>query len=161
MIKDIVALTYRMTQDREAAFDLAQEAFISAWENLRRFRGKSMFQGWLYRIASNKTLNFLKKQSRRQTISIDSPSVGVVASQTPSDNPEQLLQKVELQKNVLDFMAGLPVQQRLVFDLRFYKGLAFEEITHITGKALGTVKSHYREAVNKLRTFAKQRGWKS
>jgi RNA polymerase sigma-70 factor (ECF subfamily) len=161
MMKDIVALTYRMTQDRESAFDLAQDTFVSAWENLRGFRGESMFQSWLYRIASNKTLNFLKQRSHRQAMSIDSAPVGAVASQVPSDNPEQSLREVELQKGVLDFMAGLPAQQRLVFDLRFYKGLTFEEIARVTGKALGTVKTHYREAVIKLRTLAKQRGWRS
>jgi RNA polymerase sigma-70 factor (ECF subfamily) len=159
MMKDIVALTFRMTQDRESAFDLAQDTFVSAWENLRGFRGESMFQSWLYRIASNKTLNFLKQRSRRQAMSIDSAPVGAVASQAPSDNPEQSLREVELQKGVLDFMAELPTQQRLVFDLRFYKGLTFEEIARVTGKALGTVKTHYREAVIKLRAFAKQRGW--
>jgi RNA polymerase sigma-70 factor (ECF subfamily) len=161
MMKDIVALTYQMTQDRESAFDLAQDTFVSAWENLRGFRGESMFQSWLYRIASNKTLNFLKQRSRRQAMSIDSEPVGAVASQVPSDNPEQSLREAELQKGVLDFMGGLPAQQRLVFDLRFYKGLTFEEITRVTGKALGTVKTHYREAVIKLRTFAEQRGWRS
>ena len=120
-----------------------------------------MFQSWPDWIASNKTLNFLKPRSHRPTMSLAATPVGAVASQVSSDNPERSLQEVELRQGVLDFMAGLPDQQRLVFDLRFYKGLTFDEIPRVTGKALGTVKTHYREAVIKLRTYAKQRGWRS
>lgn len=160
MMKDVVALTYRMTRERESAFDLAQETFISAWQNLRSFRGESTLQSWLYRIASNKALNYLKQRSRLQATSIDSVPTSLLVSETGSDDPERPLQKKELQKAILDFMAKLPAQQRLVFELRFYKELTFEEIARVTGKAVGTVKTHYREAIIKLRTFAKQRGWR-
>jgi len=59
MMKPIVALTYRMTQNREAAYDLAQDTFLAAWQNLSGFRGEAKFDNWLYRIATNKTLNYL------------------------------------------------------------------------------------------------------
>jgi len=160
MMKDVVATTYRMTQDRESAFDLAQETFISAWQNLSGFRQESKFESWLYRIASNKTLNFLKRRSHGQTSSIDSIPLSSMALGSNSHNPETPLHQKELQSVILNFMAGLPPQQRLVFDLRFYKGRTFEEIAQITDKALGTVKTHYRQAIIKLRAFAKQRGWR-
>ncbi len=160
MMKSVVALTYRMTQDRESAFDLAQETFISAWQNLPHFRGEAKFENWLYRIASNKTLNFLKQRSQRQTTSIESADIPLVSTGSTSNNPEVHLQEKELENDILAFMAELPAQQRLAFDLRFYKGLTFEEIAQITGKAIGTVKTNYREAVIKLRSYAKQRGWR-
>ena len=160
MMKDVVALTYRMTQDREGAFDLAQETFISAWQYLPHFRGEAKFENWLYRIASNKTLNYVKQRSHRRSASVDSVLEPSTASRSSSYNPEKRLYEKELQRDVLTFMAELPAQQRLVFDLRFYKGLTFGEIAQITGKAVGTVKTNYREAVIKLRTFAKQRGWR-
>ena len=160
MMKDIVALTFRMTQDRDSAFDLAQETFISAWQSLRSFRQKAKFESWLYRIAANKALNHLKQRSRRQTRSIDALDTEALISDLSSHNPEQRLRAKEMQKDVLGFMAELPDQQRLVFDLRFYKELAFEEIAGITGRAVGTVKTHYREAIIKLRAFAERKGWR-
>jgi RNA polymerase sigma factor (sigma-70 family) len=160
MMKDVVALTYRMTQDRDGAFDLAQETFVSAWQSLRSFREEAKFESWLYRIASNKALNYLKHRSKRPTMSIDSLETEASVSGPISRNPEQLLQVKEMQKDVLEFMAELPDQQRLVFDLRFYKELTFEEIAKFTGKAVGTVKTHYREAIIKLRAFAERKGWR-
>ena len=160
MMKDIVALTFRMTQDRDSAFDLAQETFISAWQSLRSFRQEAKFESWLYRIAANKALNHLKQSSRRQTRSIDALDTEALISDLSSHNPEQRLRAKEMQKDVLGFMAELPDQQQLVFDLRFYKELAFEEIAGITGKAVGTVKTHYREAIIKLRAFAERKGWR-
>ena len=59
-----VALTYRMTGDMDAAKDLAQDTFVSAWQNLSGFKGASKFESWIYRIASNKALNYLKRESR-------------------------------------------------------------------------------------------------
>ncbi len=160
MMKNVVALTFRMTQNRDSAYDLAQETFISAWENLRSFREEARFKGWLYRIASNKTLNYLKLHSTRQVTSLDAVKTETLALVSSSQDPEHQLHEKEMQRDVLEFMATLPDQQRLVFDLRFYKELMFEEIAEITGKALGTVKTHYRQAVIKLRAFAKQKEWR-
>lgn len=160
MMKDVVALTFRMTQDRDGAFDLAQETFVSAWQSLRSFREEAKFESWLYRIAANKALNYLKQRSRQPVASIDSFETEALVSGSGSHNPEQLLRAKEMQKGVLEFMAELPAQQRLVFDLRFYKELAFEEIAKITGKAVGTVKTHYRQAIIKLRGFAERKGWR-
>lgn len=159
-MKDVVALTFRMTQDRDGAFDLAQETFVSAWQSLRSFREEAKFESWLYRIAANKALNYLKQRSRQPVASIDSFETEALVSGSGSHNPEQLLRAKEMQKGVLEFMAELPAQQRLVFDLRFYKELAFEEIAKITGKAVGTVKTHYRQAIIKLRGFAERKGWR-
>jgi len=160
MMKDVAALTFRMTQDRDSAFDLAQETFVSAWQSLRSFREEAKFESWLYRIAANNALNYLKQRSKRPVASIDSFETEALVSGSGSHNPEQLLRAKEMQKDVLEFMAELPDQQRLVFDLRFYKELAFEEIAKTTGKAVGTVKTHYHQAIIKLRAFAERKGWR-
>ena len=158
MMNDIVALTYRMTGDRDAALDLAQDGFIAAWEKLGSFQRKARFASWLYRIVYNKTLNFLERSKRTKAFS--------GASEQSSEHgtgggvsPEQVLYRRELAQRVLQFMETLPPQQRWVFDLRFYKGLTFEEISRVTGRAGGTVKTHYREAVSKLREHAQSEGW--
>ena len=152
MMNRIFALTYKMTGERESARDLAQETFISAWTGLKDFRGEAKFESWLYRIATNKCLNFIKQ--KKETVDVD------VFAPVAADNPEADLHRAELRKGVLDFMAKLPAAQRAVFELRFYKGLTFEEIADLTGKAVGTAKTNYREAVIKLRQYAIEKGWR-
>ncbi len=159
-MKRMTALTYRMTQNRESALDLVQETFLTAWEKLHTYRGEAKFENWLYTIASHKTLNYLKKQSQRQENSWDEVSSDSMVPLTDYADPETQLREKEMREEILRFYQLLPDQQRVVFDLRYYKGLSFDEIAQVTGKALGTVKTHYREAVKKLREYAKQQRWR-
>ena len=156
LMNQVVALTYRMTGDRDTALDLAQETFVSAWEKLGTYRGEASLTSWLYRIASNKTLNYLKSKSR---LTGEEQLSEPVASEAGS-NPERQLQRKELAERVLRFMDSLPPRQRIVFELRFYKEMSFEEIARATERALGTVKTGYREAVKKLRTMAQEEEWR-
>jgi RNA polymerase sigma-70 factor (ECF subfamily) len=157
MMNPVVAFTYRMTRERESAIDLAQDTFVAAWQKLKTYRGESKFESWLFAIAANKTLNFIKTRDRQRGDSLESTHIEL----TTTDTPETEMAKKELRENVLAFMESLPVQQRLAFNLRFYQQLSFEEIAKTTGKALGTVKTNYREAVKKLRRMALEKGWKS
>jgi len=159
-MNDITALTYRMTGDPDAARDLAQETFVSAWQKLESFRGDARFENWLYRIASNKALNYLASAAHRQTDSLDRADT-IEPAASPDGSPDVKLEREQLREGVLSFMKTLPPGQRAVFDLRFYQQLSFDEIAQVTGKALGTVKTHYREAVAKLRTYAIEKGWAS
>ena len=158
MMNKVVALTYRMTGDRQTAMDLAQEAFIAAWTRISQFRGDAKFTSWLYRIATNVTLNHLRRQSGRQEVSIDDSLPETASSH--QDTPEVELNRSELRRAVIQFMQELPPQQRTVFELRFYQEMSFEEISKSVGKAVGTVKTHYRQAIIKLRAWAEKEGWK-
>jgi RNA polymerase sigma-70 factor (ECF subfamily) len=159
MMDRVVALTYRMTGDREAGLDLAQETFVSAWENLGRFRGDAAFTSWLYRIATNKALNHLKRAENRLSSRLDVDSGSSSQSLESPLNPETDFANRELSAQLLRFMADLPTQQRQVFELRYYQQLSFDEIAAIADRAEGTVKTHYRLAVEKLRRWAKEKGW--
>lgn len=152
MMNPVTALTYKMTRDRDSALDLAQDTFVAAWQNLAGFKGEARFESWIYRIASNKSLNFIKRESR--TTGDES-----IASMPADSNPEADFQKAQLRQQILGFMAQLPAQQKLVFELRFYKELPFDEVARLTEKAVGTVKTLYREAVKKLRQTAAKEGW--
>lgn len=158
LMNQVAALTYRMTGDRDTALDLAQETFVSAWQNLGTYRGEASFVNWLYRIATNKSLNVIKAAQRLTSLPDESEASLEFVSES---DPQTDLERRELSALVMEFMAGLPPQQRAVFELRFYKQLTFEEISAATGKAVGTVKTNYREAVKKLRAFALERGLKS
>lgn len=152
LMNKITALTYKITSDRDLAVDIAQDSFISAWQNLHTFNFDAKFESWLYRIAYNKSLNAIKKEERNiKDFDFD--------SQVSNSSPERDLYQQELQTKVLTFLDTLPKEQRAVFELRFYKELAFAEIADTTGKALGTVKTHYREAVKKLRNIAVKQRW--
>ena len=151
MMNKTIALTYKMTGDKDNALDLAQETFISAWQNLHSFKKEAKFESWLYRIAVNKSLNFLKKKKQVPLDNFDN-------IQSDSD-PASDYNREELRQNILSFMMTLPEQQRLVFELHFYKEMTFDEVSKTTGKALGTVKTLYREAVIKLRAVAVDKGW--
>lgn len=159
MMSRIVALTYRMTSDREVAMDLAQDSFVAAWEKLAAFRGESKFSSWLYQIATNKSLNYLSKASTRNNLSLDQTTATESPSENPATNPERALKVKLLQGDILRFMQSLPEMQRAVFELRFYQEMSFVEIARQTGKAEGTVKTNYRQAVIKLRALATAKGW--
>ena len=156
LMNQVVVLTYRMTGDRESALDLAQDSFLTAWQKLHDFRGDAVFTSWLYRIASNKTLNFLKSREARPDTD-DLEKLPYAASNQA--DPETALMGDELAADVLKFTTSLPPQQRLVFNLRFYKQLPFAEIAHVTDRAVGTVKTSYREAIRKLREHTRKKGW--
>lgn len=161
LMNDIMALTYRMTGDKETAKDLAQETFIAGWEKIKTYRGEAKFKNWLLRIATNKTLNYFKKASTTYEISGD-PDTSIMEYSSVSDsNPETELKNKQLREDVLRFMNQLPPQQRIVFDLRFYKQLSFDEIANVTKRAVGTVKTSYRESIKKLRLWADEMGWQS
>ena len=155
LMNQVAALTYRMTGDRDTALDLAQDTFVSAWQNLATYRGEASFVNWLYRIATNKSLNVLKAAQRLTSLPEESEAQVELASDS---DPGVDLERRELTAQIMEFMNGLPPQQRAVFELRFYKQLTFDEISDTTGKAIGTVKTNYREAVKKLRAFALERG---
>lgn len=152
MMKPIIAMTYKMTQNIDSAQDLAQDTFVSVWQNIANFRGEAKFENWIYRIATNKCLNHLKKEGKN--IALDNHEL--IYS---TNDPSKEILKRELKENILTFMAQLPQQQRIVFELHFYKELTFENIAQLTGKALGTVKTLYREAIAKLRATALKKGW--
>lgn len=147
MYKDrMFSLTYRMTGDREAALDLVQETFFAAFTGIRRFREESSFASWLYRIASNKTINFLKRKKLLSFLPlVDNPAI------EPSYKMDDTVDSTELRNEIARSVNGLPPKQKLVFNLRLYENLQFGEIARILGKSESTVKTNYRKAVEKLR----------
>lgn len=153
----VMALTYRMTGDREAASDLAQETFVRAWREIGQYKGTGPVRSWIWKIAANRSLNYIESRSTR--VRLEEQAAPEEMSNDP--NPQRELEQEELRRGMLAFMATLPPQQRLAFDLRFYQQLSFEEMSQVMDRALGTVKTLYREAVEKLRTHAQTSGWHS
>jgi RNA polymerase sigma-70 factor (ECF subfamily) len=142
----IYATIYHMTANHEDANDLAQEAFIKAYKALKSFKGDSSFFTWVYRIAVNKTINFLKQRRRRVQMSLndldfnaehDPDLVALISEKTPRRD----LNLSELQEKLNSAMLKLSEVHRLVVTLHDIQGLSHEEISKILDCNTGTVRS--------------------
>lgn len=144
----IYSFVARMVGDPAEAEDIAQEAFVKAYRNLRSFRGASTFQTWLYRIASNLTIDASRRRRRRDnTFSLDAPldgEEGEVARElqdTSDPGPAHDLEVAELRRQVHRAIQQLSPKLRTVVVLYELQGLSYEEIAEILRCPLGTIKS--------------------
>ena len=123
----------RMVVSHDDANDLLQNTFIKAWTNLDYFRGDAKLSTWLYRIAFNECLNFLNKQRAENQLSID--------------ETQRLFQKAILQ---------LPEKQRIIFNLKYFQEMKYEDMSEILGTSVGALKASYHHAVKKIEDFFHQ-----
>ncbi len=154
----IYATLYHMTSNHDDANDLAQEAFIKGYQALKSFKGGSSFYTWVYRIAVNKTLNFLKSRKNRSMMSLndldfdaekDPDLVALISDKTP--RRDAVL--AELQKKLNEAMLKLSEQHRLVVTLHDVQGMAHEEIAEIMECNTGTVRSRLFYARQQLQGY--------
>ncbi|MEI7595468.1 MAG: sigma-70 family RNA polymerase sigma factor [Bacteroidota bacterium] len=137
--------------DHDDANDITQETFIKAWNNLANFREDAQLYTWLYRIATNEALSFLKKKKTRFLV----PLIG---------NEKYLSEKIEsdshfsgddIQKKFQKALIKLPEKQRVVFNLRYYDEMPYEKMSEILGTSTGALKASYHHAVKKIEDFFK------
>ena len=153
-----------MTSNHEDANDLLQDVFAKAYRSLKRFRGKSSFYTWIYSIAVNMSLNFLKKRNRRRTMSLDDVDNGIQNDKefielTSNSNPIRETNIHELQKRLNEAMMQLSEDHRAVVTMFDIQGLPHAEIGKILGVSAGTVRSRlfyaHRQLQNHLEEFRK------
>jgi len=154
----IYATIYHMTSNHEDANDLAQEAFIKAFQALKSFKGGSSFYTWVYRIAVNKTINFLKQRKNRTLMSLDDIDfnaehdpdlVALISDKTPRREANLS----ELQEKLNEGMQKLSEPHRLVVTLHDVQGMSHEEIAKIMDCNIGTVRSRLFYARQQLQGF--------
>ncbi len=142
----IYATVYHMTSNHEDANDLAQEAFIKAYSALKSFKGGSTFYTWLYRIAVNKTINFLKQRKNKFHLSLndidfnaehDPDLMALISDKTPTRD----VALSELQKKLNEALLKLSEPHRMVVVLHDVQGQSHDEIAEIMGCNIGTVRS--------------------
>ncbi len=148
-------LCYRMLGDPDAAADVTQDTFISAYRNLNRFRG-GMFRSWLFRIATNACYDALRARKRRPTVSLSAPSdpdddAPAFDIADAGEAPDERALRHELSAAIQHAISQLPEDQRIVIILSDVQGLAYEEIAQVTSTNLGTVKSRLSRARARLR----------
>tara|TARA_B100001093_G_scaffold273207_1_gene261107 strand:- start:434 stop:1063 length:630 start_codon:yes stop_codon:yes gene_type:complete len=146
----VYSVIYNLTSNREDASDLTQETFIKAFQSINRFKGKSSFFTWLYRIALNTSLTHLRKNKLRRFFSFEKMveedhTEGFIENlRTESDSDKAALM-TELQERLNDAFQKLSVKHRTVITLFEIDGLSHKEIADIVGTSIGTVRSrlHY------------------
>lgn len=155
----IYTLCYRMLGNREAAADVTQDTFFSAFQHVRRFRGGS-FRSWVFRIATNRCYDVLRSQQRHPLTSLDAACVAEDGSPgfDPPDHresPDEVALRHELSAAIQRALIGLPEDQRVVVILADVQGLPYEEIAQITRVSIGTVKSRLSRGRARLRDALK------
>ena len=153
----VYAIAQRMTGNAEDAADMTQETFIKAYNSLSSFRGDSKFSVWLYRIANNVCLDFLRSRSRRPTVSLSTEDDDGEETQLDiadeSQSPELLLESALTRDAVRRGLDSLPPDYKQILLLREIQGLSYEEIAAALGIESGTVKSRIFRARKRLCTF--------
>jgi RNA polymerase sigma-70 factor (ECF subfamily) len=152
-------LCYRMLGDPDSAADAAQDAFLSAFRNLRSFRGGS-FRSWMLRIATNTCYDALRARKRRTAISLDMDAdeeddSSPLQIADPAESPADFALRRELAEAIQHGLGALPDEQRVILILSDIEGLAYEEIAQITNTNIGTVKSRLSRGRSRLRDVLK------
>lgn len=148
-------LVFGMVRNREDARDLTQEAFVKAYRNLHAFRDESRFYTWLYRIAMNVTIDFVRRRAKApvagadEDVAVREPD-GAVAEIHHAESPRRAYERKELHDAILAAVEQLPEDQRQVVLLREIEGLSYKEIAEIVGVPEGTVMSRLFYARKKL-----------
>ena len=128
--------------------DLLQDIFVKIWNALPSFKGESRIYTWIYRIATNESLNHLRRQRILSFITLESPC-------------ENLMKKIDedpyfcgdrMQRELHKAIQKLPEKQRIVFNMRYFDEMKYEDISEITGTSVGALKASYHHAYNKIRT---------
>lgn len=138
----------RIVLSHEDANDVLQNVFIKVWSNLQNFQGKSSLSTWLYRIAVNESLDFLRKQKLADKVSADEDVS--VASRLMSD---EYFDGDEVQARLQEAVARLPEVQRMVFNLKYFEEMKYSEMSQILNTSEGALKASYHLAVKKITEY--------
>ncbi|WP_295767099.1 sigma-70 family RNA polymerase sigma factor [uncultured Mucilaginibacter sp.] len=139
----------RMVIDHDDADDLVQDVFIKIWKNLPGFRNDAQLYTWMYRIATNECITFLNKKKQKNNIPLD--DVSYELSESLADSTYLSGDKVQLK--LQQALLTLPDKQRLVFNMKYYDDMKYEEISEILGTSVGALKASFHLAVKKIEAF--------
>lgn len=142
----------RIVLSHEDANDVMQNVMLKAWSNLDSFRKDSKISTWLYRIAINESLDYIRRQKHISMVSAE--DTAGVANTLLADN---YFDGDETEAQLQEVIAQLPDVQRTVFNLRYYEGMKYSEISQILNTSEGALKASYHIAVKKISEFFKER----
>lgn len=139
----------KMVIDHDDADDLTQEVFIKIHKAIDHFREDAQLYTWIYRIATNECLSFLQRKKRRFFLPIGDVAHELLGKLDTSDHISGDEIQLKLQKALLT----LPDKQRLVFNMKYFDDLSYEDISEITNTSVGALKASFHHAVKKIESF--------
>ena len=145
----VYSLVRKMVIDHDDADDVVQEVFIKVHKSINSFREDSQLFTWIYRIATNECITFLNKKRRRFFI----PIHDVGKELTGKIDSSSQISGDEIQKKLQKAILTLPDKQRLVFNMKYFEDLSYEEMEAVTGTSVGALKASYHHAVKKIEEY--------
>ena len=139
----------KMVVDHDDADDLTQDTFVKVWNHLANFRQDASLYTWIYRIATNECLNFLSSKRRKFLLPLNDVGEELAAKMEADPNLAGDEVELKLQKAIL----RLPDKQRLVFNLKYYEDMKYEDMAEVTGTSVGALKDSYHHAVIKIEQY--------
>ena len=153
LVKDYHQRVYwqirRMLLIHEDADDIAQNVFIKIYQNLNSFKNESKLSTWIFRITYNETINFIHKNAKEQNVSFEDYSMNIADDLSTDEYYTGDEIELKLQKAI----ASLPEKQRVVFMMKYYDEMKYEQISEILGTSVGALKASYHHAVTKIKEF--------
>jgi len=142
----VYSLVRKMVIDHEDADDVMQEVFIKVWKGLPNFRNDAQLFTWIYRIATNESLGFLKKKKKRFFLPIQDVQHELMGKL----DTDPMVSGDDIQKKLQKALLKLPEKQRLVFNMKYFEELPYQKISDILGTSVGALKASYHLAVKKI-----------
>jgi RNA polymerase sigma-70 factor (ECF subfamily) len=139
----------RMVIDHDDADDIAQDVFVKVWKNLTGFRNDAQLYTWMYRIATNECITFLNNKKKKNNVSLD--DVDYSLADTLADSG--YFDGDKAQRKLQEALLTLPDKQRLVFNMKYYEDMKYEEISDVVGTSVGALKASFHLAVKKIEAF--------
>lgn len=139
----------RLVIDHDDADDIVQETFVKVWKNLHNFRSDSQLYTWIYRIATNESITFLNKKKNRNNISLD--EINSELAETLSSS--SYFDGDKIQRKLQQAILTLPEKQRIIFNMKYFDDMKYEEISEVLGTTVGALKASFHIAVKKIETI--------
>lgn len=139
----------KMVLNHDDADDILQNTFMKAWANLEYFRGEAKISTWLFKIAINECITFLNKQRATTSVSLDDTDVYLLERLRSDD----YFCGDDIQRKLQEAIIRLPDKQRLVFNMKYFDDMTYEEISQIVGTSTGALKASYHYAVKKIEEY--------
>ena len=142
----------RMVIDHDDSDDIAQEVFVKVWKNISKFKGDSKLYTWIFRIATNEALTYLRKKKRRFFI----PIIGFEDELVSSLESDSYYSGDEIQMRLQKAILSLPEKQRLVFNMKYFEEMKYKDMSEVLEISVGGLKAQYHHAVKKIEHFLKE-----
>jgi RNA polymerase sigma-70 factor (ECF subfamily) len=153
-LSPIYGFVYKNVGDISAAEDITQEVFVKVWKNLKKFDQEKDFKPWIFQIAKNASIDYLRKKKTIPFSKFENESGQNILTETTKDNSPDLLNALDDKNELQKITEALSKKDRRILDFRHNQGMSFKEIAEIFKESINTTKSRYRRIIIKIRKEA-------